>query len=90
MNGDGKLASWFNLQPARAARNNVNIEADKVALDTEWPTKLDLFFTGRAKPAFETGRGRSAARTRPYNNSGMPEGQSLARLGHRRQAGRRQ
>jgi hypothetical protein len=31
----------------------VKIEGQKVAVDTEWPTKLDLIFTDRKAPAFE-------------------------------------
>jgi hypothetical protein len=52
MNGAGKLASWFNLT-LLGRKENVKIEGGKVALDTEWPTKLDLLFTNPDKPAFE-------------------------------------
>lgn len=52
MNGAGKLASWFNLN-LLGRKENVKIEGQKVALDTEWPTKLDLLFTNPDKPAFE-------------------------------------
>jgi hypothetical protein len=52
MNGAGKLASWFNLT-LLGRKENVKIEGQKVALDTEWPTKLDLLFTNPDKPVFE-------------------------------------
>ena len=52
MNGAGKLASWFNLN-LLGRKENVKIEGGKVAIDTEWPTKLDLLFTSNDKPAFE-------------------------------------
>ncbi len=52
VNGDGKAASWFNLSlPGR--KQYLKVEGEKVAVDTEWPTKLDLFFPGRPNPAFE-------------------------------------
>ncbi len=51
-NGDGKLASWFNLS-LLGRKANVKIEGGKVAVDTEWPTKLEMLFTDREKPAFE-------------------------------------
>ncbi len=50
--GDGQFASWFNLS-LLGRKSNVAIKGQKVALDTEWPTKLDLLFTDRANPAFE-------------------------------------
>ena len=48
----GKLASWFSLS-LLGRKQNVKVEGAKVAVDTEWPTKLDLVFTGREDPAFE-------------------------------------
>jgi hypothetical protein len=51
-NGDGQFASWFNIS-LLGRKANVAIEGQKVALDTEWPTKLDLLFTDRAHPTFE-------------------------------------
>jgi hypothetical protein len=51
-NGDGKLASWFNLS-LLGRKANVKLDGTKVAVDTEWPTKLDMIFTDRDKPAFE-------------------------------------
>ena len=51
-NGTGKLASWFNLS-LLGRKENVKVEGGKVALNTEWPTKLELLFPGRDKPAFE-------------------------------------
>ena len=52
VNGAGKAASWFNLD-LLGRKDNVKIDGAKVAVDTEWPTKLDLVFTNREKPAFE-------------------------------------
>jgi len=52
MNGDGKLASWFNLS-LLGRKENVQITGSKVALDTEWPTKLDILFPGRKELPFE-------------------------------------
>jgi hypothetical protein len=51
-NGDGKLASWFNLS-LLGRKENVTIDGRKIALDTEWPTKLEMVFVDREKPAFE-------------------------------------
>ena len=50
--GAGKLASWFNLN-LLGRKDNLKVEGPKITLDTEWPTKLDLLFTDREKPAFE-------------------------------------
>jgi hypothetical protein len=50
--GDGRFASWFNLS-LLGRKDNVKVEGQKVALDTEWPTKLEMVFTDREKPAFE-------------------------------------
>ena len=52
MNGEGELASWFNLS-LLGRKDNVTVEGAKVAVDTEWPTDLDLFFLGHGRPAFE-------------------------------------
>ncbi|MBM4035500.1 MAG: hypothetical protein FJ291_27475 [Planctomycetes bacterium] len=51
-NGVGRAASWFFLD-LLGRKSNVRIEGAKVSLDTEWPTKLDMIFTDREKPAFE-------------------------------------
>ena len=51
VNGPGRAASWWNLNlPGREKHMRVAVE--KVAVDTAWPTKLDLLFPGR-RPAFE-------------------------------------
>jgi hypothetical protein len=50
--GEGRFASWFSLS-LLGRKSNVTIEGQKVSLDTEWPTKLDMVFTERANPAFE-------------------------------------
>jgi hypothetical protein len=50
--GDGKLTSWFNLS-LLGRKENIKVQGQKVALDTEWPTKLEMLFTDREKPAFE-------------------------------------
>jgi hypothetical protein len=52
MNGPGKLPSWFNLS-LLGRKANVAVDGERVALDSEWPTKLELLFPGRGKPAFE-------------------------------------
>ncbi|HUS48065.1 MAG TPA: hypothetical protein VM098_08095 [Phycisphaerae bacterium] len=52
VNGPGKAASWFNLNiPGR--KEHLKVTGEKVAVDTEWPTKLEMIFTDREKPAFE-------------------------------------
>ncbi len=48
----GKLASWFNLS-LLGHTQNVQVAGSKVAVDTEWPTKLDLLFPGRKALPFE-------------------------------------
>ena len=50
--GDGQFASWLSLD-LLGRKDNVKIDGAKVAVDTEWPTKLDLVFTDRDQPAFE-------------------------------------
>ena len=51
VNGPGRAASWWNLNlPGR--KEHARVAGEKVAVDTEWPTKLDLLFPGR-QPAFE-------------------------------------
>lgn len=50
--GEGRFASWFSLS-LLGRKTNLTIEGQKVSLDTEWPTKLDMVFTERATPAFE-------------------------------------
>jgi hypothetical protein len=57
VNGDGKAASWFNLSiPGR--KEHLKVEGERLAVDTEWPTKLDVFFPGRPNPAFEMNENR--------------------------------
>jgi hypothetical protein len=52
VNGPGKAASWWNLNiPGR--KRHLRGDGEKLAVDTEWPTKLDLLFPGRPNPAFE-------------------------------------
>ncbi len=65
-NGDGKLASWFNLS-LLGRKGNLKIEGAKVAVDTEWPTKLDMIFTGRDKFAFEMQDDNLPVQFGPYN-----------------------
>ena len=48
----GKLASWFNLS-LLGRTTNVQVTGEKVMLDTEWPTKLELLFPGRKELPFE-------------------------------------
>jgi hypothetical protein len=69
MNGQGKLASWFNLS-LLGRKENVTVDGAKVALDTEWPTKLDLLFPGREKPAFELAEDNLQLATGSYNQGG--------------------
>jgi hypothetical protein len=64
--GDGKLASWFNLS-LLGRKTNVTVEGGKVAVDTEWPTKLDMIFTDRAKPAFELAEDDLTLAVGPYS-----------------------
>ena len=48
----GKLASWFNLS-LLGRTTDVQVTDSKVAVDTEWPTKLDILFPGRKDLPFE-------------------------------------
>lgn len=44
----GKLASWMNLN-LLGRQQDVKIDGGHVAVDTEWPTKLDLLFVNPGK-----------------------------------------
>ena len=57
VNGPGKAASWWYLNLPGQQRH-LKIEGEQVAVDTEWPTKLDLLFPGRPNPAFELSENR--------------------------------
>jgi hypothetical protein len=46
--GEGKLASWFNLN-LLGRQKDVQIDGGHIAVDTEWPTKLDLLFVQPGK-----------------------------------------
>ena len=48
----GKLASWFNLS-LLGHTQDVKVAGSKVAVDTEWPTKLDILFPGRKELPFD-------------------------------------
>jgi hypothetical protein len=52
VNGPGKAASWFNLS-VPGLKQHITVAGEKVAVDTEWPTKLEVIFPGRPDPAFE-------------------------------------
>jgi hypothetical protein len=57
VSGPGKAASWWNLNiPGR--KKHLTMTGEKVAVDTEWPTKLDLLFPGRPNPVFEMNENR--------------------------------
>ncbi|MCX5658523.1 MAG: hypothetical protein NTW19_02225 [Planctomycetota bacterium] len=47
LSGAGKLAHWFNLN-LLGRKANVGVEGERIAVDTEFPTKLDLLFPGQA------------------------------------------
>ncbi len=49
----GQLASWFNLN-LLGRRKDVKAEGTRLAVDTEWPTKLDILFSRQepVKPDF--------------------------------------
>lgn len=51
--GEGRFASWFSLS-LLGRKSNLTVAGQKVSLDTEWPTKLEMVFTDRLNPAFET------------------------------------
>jgi hypothetical protein len=73
VNGPGKVASWFNLSiPGR--KEHLKIEGEKLAVDTEFPTKLDVFFPGRPNPAFEMKENRLPTDYGPYFKFSRPEG----------------
>jgi hypothetical protein len=67
--GEGEFASWFSLS-LLGRKANLTIDAQKVSLDTEWPTKLDLVFTDRAAPAFELVEDDLPLAVGPYNRGG--------------------
>ena len=66
MNGAGKLASWFNLS-LLGHKENVQVTGSKVAVDTEWPTKLDILFPGRTELPFEMREDNLLLALGPYN-----------------------
>ena len=53
MAGDGRLASYLYLN-LLGTKGNLKIEGARLAVDTEWPTKLDVVFADRntLAPAF--------------------------------------
>jgi hypothetical protein len=57
VNGPGKTASWFNLN-IPGTKNHLSLTNEKVSVDTEWPTKLDLLFPGRQKLPFDMSENR--------------------------------
>lgn len=79
--GDGQLASWFNLS-LLGRKTNVTMEGAKVSLDTEWPTKLDMLFTDREKPAFEVVEDELSMQVGAYNK---PTGKSRDWVGGKEQ-----
>ncbi len=81
MHGGGKLASWFNLS-LLGRKANVAIDGAHVALDTEWPTKLDLLFTDRAKPPIELAEDELPLQQGSYNK---PTGTSRDWIGGKEQ-----
>jgi len=78
MNGDGKLASWFNLS-LLGRTTDVQVAAGKVALDTEWPTKLELLFPGRKELPFEMRNDNLPLQTTAYSRFNSNPGQVLSR-----------
>ncbi len=62
----GKLASWFNLS-LLGRTSDVQVAGSKVALDTEWPTKLDILFPGRTELPFEKREDNLVLALGPYN-----------------------
>jgi len=48
--GRGRLASYLNLN-LLGREKNLRFDGPRVAVDTEWPVKLDMIFTGREKVA---------------------------------------
>jgi len=46
--GDGKLASWFNLN-LLGTKASVHVDGQHLTADTEWPVKLELYFTGNTR-----------------------------------------
>ncbi len=65
-NGEGQLASWFNLS-LLGRKDNLRIAGQTVALDSEWPVNLDLVFPGRAAPPFELHENRLPLALGAYN-----------------------
>jgi hypothetical protein len=47
MAGEGKLAQWFGLN-VLGRKGDVQVQPDALHVNTEWPTKLDVFFPGQA------------------------------------------
>jgi len=53
MPGDGKLASYLFLN-LLGKETGIKVDGSKLAVDTEWPTKMDVIFTqpGKVSPEF--------------------------------------
>jgi len=78
-NGAGKLASWFNLN-LLGRKENVQVTGSRLAVDTEWPTKLDVLFPGRTALPFDMYEDNKLFAYGPYNKITNPvAGQPLSR-----------
>ncbi len=67
--GKGRLPSWmfFNLL---GRKSSVQVQGQKIAVDTEWPVKLDMVFPDRKELAFDIVEDELATLIGPYNNFG--------------------
>ena len=78
MNGAGKLASWFNLS-LLGRTTDVQVAGGKVALDTEWPTKLEILFPDRKELPFEMRNDNLPLQTSAYSRFNSSPGQVMSR-----------
>ena len=46
ISGEGKLKQWFNMN-ALGRKGDITVDGERLAINTEWPTKLDVIFPGK-------------------------------------------
>ena len=64
--GPGRLASWFNLN-LLGRQTNIQVSAGRVAVETEWPARLDILFPGRAALPFAVREDNAPVQYGPYS-----------------------
>ncbi|MCX5658502.1 MAG: hypothetical protein NTW19_02120 [Planctomycetota bacterium] len=68
LSGEGKLAHWFNLN-LLGRKANVKAEGERIALDTEFPTKFDLLFPGQPPKGIEMAEDDSQMNLLPHRDA---------------------